>query len=437
MSAGNYRPVSLTCIVCKIMESIIRDDIVNHLNRNMLIRTSQHGFMFSKSCQTNLIEYLDTLTKLVEAGHSVDIIYLDFAKAFDKVPHQRLLLKLQSHGVTGKLLAWISAWLTGRVQRVVLNGEASEWVPVTSGVPQGSVLGPICFVVFINDLDEVVDLVHGFIYKFADDTKYGRIISNDEDRAALQRDIDKLLEWAEKWQMDFNAVKCKVLHVGRKNEGFNYTMGGYAPAGTILEAVDKEKDIGVIIHKSLKPTSQCTKAAATANSILGQMSKTVHYRDKKVWIGLYKTFVRPHLECSVQAWSPWLKADIETLEKVQMRAVNMVLGLRGKSYEEKLKEVRLLSLYDRRVRGDAILVWKVLHGHCAMDPSLFPLAGEQHSRLTRHTAKPLNLKKKAARLDVRKNSFCVRCVGGWNSLPDRVQRLEEINDFKNEYDNLN
>ena len=155
MSAGNYRPVSLTCIVCKIMESIIRDDIVNHLNRNMLIRTSQHGFMFSKSCQTNLIEYLDTLTKLVEAGHSVDIIYLDFAKAFDKVPHQRLLLKLQSHGVTGKLLAWISAWLTGRVQRVVLNGEASEWAPVTSAVHQGSVLRPICFAVFINNLNEV------------------------------------------------------------------------------------------------------------------------------------------------------------------------------------------------------------------------------------------------------------------------------------------
>lgn len=138
--------------------------------------------MTSKSCQTNLLEYLNTLTKLVDEGHDVDVIYLDFAKAFDKVPHQRLLRKLEAHGISGKVLSWIESLLSDRQQRVVLNGQASSWVPVTSGVPQGSVLGPTCFIIFINDIDEVLDLVDGFVYKFADDTKYGRVICNDADR---------------------------------------------------------------------------------------------------------------------------------------------------------------------------------------------------------------------------------------------------------------
>ena len=201
--------------------------------------------------------------------------------------------------------------LSGRQQRVVLNGRCSDWAPVASGVPQGSVLGPICFVIFINDIDEVLFLVGGFIYKFADDTKCGRIVVDESDRKVLQENINKLMRWADTWQMQFNLKKCKILHVGNSNPCFEYTMGGYAPAGTILEAVSEEKDIGVFIHKSLKPSFQCAKAAKKANSVLGQMAKSFQYRDKHVWLRLFKRYVRPHLEFSVQAWSPWYKCDIE------------------------------------------------------------------------------------------------------------------------------
>ena len=436
MLPGNYRPVSLTCIICKLMESIVRDSIVSHLAENELILSSQHGFTFSKSCQTNLLEYLNTLTKLVDEGFNVDVLYLDFAKAFDKVPHQRLLKKLQAHGICGKVLGWISSWLSDRKQRVVLNGSASEWLDVTSGVPQGSVLGPTCFVIFINDIDEVLDLVEGFVYKFADDTKYGRVIASERDREEMQGNIDRLMEWAEKWQMDFNTTKCKLIHFGSTNNRCTYTMGGYAPGGTILESVVEEKDIGVMIHQSLKPSVQCLKAAKTANSVLGQMRRSVLYRDKVVWVKLYKTFVRPHLECSVQAWSPWLKKDISVLEKVQQRAVNMVVGLEGLEYEEKLKKLNLLSLVDRRLRGDVIQVWKWFNGLSLMDRSMFSLVSDQHLRATRHTSKPFNLVKPKARLDIRRHSFSSRCVELWNSLPSRIQGLNNIDEFKAAYDDF-
>ena len=435
MDPGNYRPVSLTCIVCKIMESLIRDKILDHLTENELIRASQHGFTIGKSCQTNLLEYMNTLTRLVDEGYNIDVLYLDFAKAFDKVPHKRLLLKLEAHGISGKVLEWIASWLSGRQQRVVLNGYASEWSPVESGVPQGSVLGPTCFVIFINDIDEVLDLVNGFVYKFADDTKYGRVVTNDADREEMQRNIDRLMEWADKWQMNFNLTKCKVLHAGSSKERYVYTMGGYAPGGTILENVSEEKDIGVIIHESLKPSVQCTKASNKANSVLGQMRRAFHYRDRIVWLGLYKTFVRPHLECSVQAWSPWLVRDIEAIERVQKRAVKMVTGLDGLSYEEKLKRVGLQSLYDRRIRGDVIQVWKYIHCYpYTLDDTLLLFVRDHCSRTTRHSSKPLDLVKPRARLDVRKHSFAVRCVDRWNALPARIQNIDDLVNFEIEYD---
>ena len=145
-----------------------------------------------------------------------------------------------------------------------------------------------------------------------------------------------------------------MIHFGRNNPGFSYTMGGYAPAGAVLESVVEEKDVGVMVHNTLKPSAQCAKAAKKANQVLGQMARAFHYRDKDTWIKLYKTYVRCHQEYAVQAWSPWTQADKELLEAVQKRAVRMVSGLRGKEYEDRLKEVGLTTLEARRQRGDMI-----------------------------------------------------------------------------------
>ena len=236
--------------------------------------------------------------------------------------------------------------------------------------------------------------------------------------------------------MEFNASKCKVIHFGKKNPGYSYTMGGFAPAGVVLGAVEDEKDVGVMVSNTLKPSLQCAKAAKKANQVLGQMVRTFHYRDRQTWIKLYKTFVRCHLEYSVQAWSPWTEKDKITLEAVQKRAIRMVSGLDGKTYEEKLKECGLTTLEERRERGDMIQVWKTLHGQVDVDPTtLFTMANVNSSQRTRYSSYHLNVAKPRHKSNVRKNFFGVRVCDGWNDLPNSVRESSSLNNFKNNYDN--
>ena len=168
----------------------------------------------------------------------------------------------------------------------------------------------------------------------ADDTKWLKRVMGEADRVAFQQGIDSLHRWSEKWQMPFNDDKCHVLHVGRTNAKYQYNMGGIQ-----LEGVRQEKDVGVIISDNLRPSFQCAKAAKKANAVLGQLCRGVTYRDKECFIGLYLTYVRPHLEYAVAAWSPWTLGDKEVLEAVQRRAVRMVSNLTGKSYQERLEEL--------------------------------------------------------------------------------------------------
>jgi hypothetical protein len=220
-SADNYRPVSLTSLISKCMETVLRDHLVQHLEKHKLVRGNQHGFRSGHSCLTNLLVFMDSVTSILDSNNSADAIYLDMAKAFDKVPHMRLLLKLRAHGVDGKLYNWIEAWLTDRYQRVMINGVASSWQPILSGVPQGSVLGPLLFLIFINDLG--TDLACRLLM-FADDTKLFARIQGLDDGLSLQHDLDSVSTWADIWQMKFNESKCKVMHFGSRNVNYQYSI---------------------------------------------------------------------------------------------------------------------------------------------------------------------------------------------------------------------
>ena len=381
--------------------------------------------MKHKSTTTNLLHFLEKLTAEMDDGHPMDVVYLDFSKAFDRVPHARLIAKFRAHSVDGKVLKWIQSWLSGRTQRTVLNGEFSEWGEVDSGVPQGSVLGPLAFIVFINDIDSYALLI-SILNKFADDTKLGQVVSTLGQVSALQTCLDELVTWSEIWGMDFNVSKCKVMHLGRNNQKASYTMNNIK-----LDTTVKERDIGVLIQPNLRPTFQCAESSRRANAVLGQISRSFHYRDRKTFLQLYKQYVRPHLEFSIPAWSPWTLADKEMLEKVQRRAVRMVSGLTGSTYEERLQELGLLSLEDRRRQYDLVQTFKIVRGFDNVSASTwFNLMGDNPTRVTRNTVDPLNIVRKNPRTEIRRNFFSHRVIDSWNNIPSELKNVSSVFTFK-------
>ena len=319
---------------------------MENLTNNNLLSKFQHGFIKARSCTTQLLAVLDDWTDAIEQGENVDATYIDYAKAFDTVPHRRLLTKRSGYGIGGKLLKWIAAFLEGRRQRVIVNGSKSSWTPVTSGIPQGSVLGPLLFVCYINDMPENITST---AYMFADDTKVCRNIRTHIDREVLQSDLRCLEDWSRKWQLRFNAGKCKLLHIGRHNVQYAY----YMDRDTKIGVTTNERYLGVQIDPDLKFNQHVETVTSKANRMLEMIRRAYTYKDGLTIKKLYISLIRPILEYGNAAWVPSPRR-----ENVQRRATKMVPKLRNLEYTDRLRVLKLPS----RARGDMIEVYKYLHG---------------------------------------------------------------------------
>ena len=383
--AKNYRPISLTLIVVKLLETIVKPLLLNHLFSNGIIHDSQSGFLPNKSCVSSLLEVLEDWTYCIDRGLPVDVIYIDFEKAFDKVQHSILLDKLERIGVRGQLLSWFVSYLSNRRHRIKLGQSLSGWCSVPSGVPQGSVLGPILFLLY--SYDSPSNSIHS-LYKlnyltdfasYADDTKLYSQSNSLNGYSSLKNSLSDVVKWSKINYMSLNLGKCQVLHLGKSNATFEYSVESHC-----IEETSIIKDLGVWIENKLKFSKHIALIASSANRLIELFKRTFLYITPNILKLFYKTFIRPRLEYANQIWSLFSKKDIDKLEKVQRRATKCIRDISNLPYRERLRIMGLICIENRRKIGDLILTWKIINGVSSISLK-FPLVVRRINRCRGHS----------------------------------------------------
>ena len=410
--AANHRPVSLTCILSKVYQTFVKKHILNHVDSS--VSSDQHGFISGRSCTSNLLEAFDTIIDMMDEGLPVDVLYFDFRKAFDTVPHYRLLVKLENMGITGETLEIIEAFLSDRAMRVGVGDSFSELLKIVSGVPQGSVLGPILFLLFINDLPESIK---SRILLFADDLK---LIANAVNKDIIDEDLKSLERWEDLWHLRFNLEKCKVLHIlGNDNPRNSYYLDG-----TELISTQSEKDLGFTMDEKFDFGEHIKASLAKANKMIAWVSRNVICKDKEVMSVIYRCLVRPHLEYCVQCWCPTPRYGnwelILSIEKIQRKFTRLINDIGTLSYGARLKSLNLTTLAERRMRGDLIETFKIVRGFVNYGQSMFQISRSGMNLVSRG-----NKVSKS-----RKDFLSERVINYWNNLPPYVKVSTSVDMFK-------
>ena len=429
--ASNYRPISLTSHIIKIFERILKKHLVQYLEENCILNTKQHGFRKGKSCLTQLLAHYDDLLSNALFENDTDVVYLDFAKAFDKIDHKLLLKKLSIYGISGNIFKWIENFLKDRHQSVALNGELSFISLVLSGVPQGSVLGPILFLLYINDLVDVTQ--HSICRSFADDTRLSKSISTCNDMTQLQNDLSNVIKWSyennmilneDKFQlMSFNINKNSLMsNLPFTNDIVRYTT----PSGIVMQPESTVKDLGIYLSDDFQWTHHITEIASRATRQAAWVLNTFSDRRDFVMLTLFKSLVRSHLEFCCPLWNPQCAKDIQTLELIQYNFISKIYGMEHLNYWEQLEKLKLDSLQRRRERYCIIHMWKIKNNLAPNDLDFEFYNNRQGSRV--HLQPIIRASSKFQTL--RDNSFIHIGPKLWNLLPYEVSSKTSLNTFK-------
>ncbi|KAL8575234.1 hypothetical protein ACOMHN_042355 [Nucella lapillus] len=420
----NYRPISLTSIPCKLLEHILVRDIMTYCENHQILCEEQHGFRRGRSCETQLLGLVDEVSQALENGLQEDLLVLDFSKAFDKVSHSLLVHKLRHYGIDGKINAWIQDFLTDRKQSVIVNGSKSEYVPVESGFPQGSVLGPVLFLLFINDLPTGLTSTARL---FADDTACHQTVVSAHDQDSLQNDLNKLAAWEQCWKMSFHPQKCTTVHMttSRTTAEREYQLHGHK-----LQEETQVKYLGVTLKKDLKWEPHTTSISSQANRSLGFLRRNVKVASRTIKEKAYKALVRPSLEYASAVWDPYTADDIATLEKVQRRAARWVSHRyrQTSSVEGMLQVLDWPTLRARRKRARLTTFYKIHHGLTCINSRHRPTVSQRPRRTRRNH--PLLYDIPSCRTTYRQMSFFPRTIPEWNLLPAETATAPSLASFQ-------
>ena len=418
----NYRPVCLTSIILKTMEKIIKRELEQFLHERGILSPSQHGFVKGRSCLTNLILTREAWAEARDHRTPVDTIFFDFAKAFDRIDHWKLLQRLRSYGIGSPLLGWIKCFLTERRWAVRVNGTLSEWRQATSGVPQGSVLGPLLFLIYVNDITRTLSSP---CLMFADDLKLWREIRCANDHDELQRDIDTINTWALLNDLPLNVGKTIHVALGNATEMHQYYLDEQK-----ITRESVARDLGVMVRSDLKTSDHSAKCRVAALRSFWALKRTFSSWSIASARTLYTAYVRPILEYGVAAAFPCTVSEEQNLERVQRLATRLVPELSDMPYPERCEHMQLYSLTYRRMRGDMILLFRVL---CKGDlPDLRQLFTMSTSTTTRKHRFSLSIQRTDKLPHVYRLSR--RATGTWNSLPPNVVEANSLDVFKQRLD---
>ena len=439
LAAKLYRPVALTSHLIKIFEKIVKKRIVVFFEENNLFNNGQHGFRKGRSCLSQLLIHYEDLLNIVGRGKNADVIYLDFSKAFDKVDFNVLLQKLSRLGIGGVIYKWIEQFLTNRRQCVGVNGFISAFVEVLSGVPQGSVLGPLLFLVMMEDIDDSV--VHAIIKSFADDTRAMMGIESSTDMVNLQNDLNQIYSWAKANNLQFNDLKFELMQYG-DNESVKDSHQYLSSSSVPIESSSIVKDLGIKMSDDCSFKTHIDSVVDDAKSRAGWVLRTFKDRRPLTMLTLWKSMVLPKLEYCSQLWCPTKKGDILKLEDVQRCFVRKICFYDNGNinYWERLSELGLYSLQRRRERYRILYTWQIIEN---LVPNVCAIEGDGiQTRLNERTGRTcvyaVNAFSRTRFQTLYDSSLTVHGSKLFNCLPKYLRNISgcSINSFKHKLDNF-